>query len=504
MASRLIGARGLWLPLALTAACTSGGSEGASLASLTVGVPAPIVQQSATPLGLRYHREALTRETLVTLGPDGRPAPRVLESWNASDDGLTWRLKIRRGIRFHDGTIVTASEIAPAMRTALLAGMMGKVSSIEPVGEDEILLRLTERFAFVPEDLVHATALRTLEEKDSDGKAIVRTFGTGPYVVGSESADRLRLDKFPNHYRGDPGVSTIEIKLFPDQRNAWSALMRDEVDVLYEVSRDSLEFVRSESTVNVATFPRPYVYVFAFNMALPVFRDPLVRRAINHAIDRDAILRTALSNEGEPAAGHVWPRHWAHDASVTPVAYDPQEAIRLMKEAGLEIRSAVGGMPARLRLRCAVYRPFAKMALVLQRQLAAVDIDLQLETAELADLAKRAQAGNFETFLFEFASARTLVWPYLFWHSGSPFVKHGYTGADNVLDRMRAARSDEELRAATSAFQRRLLDDPPAAFLAWGRMSRAVTKRFELPETETDIYHTIPRWKLAPTKGGAN
>lgn len=498
MSVRLSGGRTPLLAVALAAACSSSPPEGGRTASLTVGVPAPIVQQSGTLLGLQYHRDALTRETLVTLGMDGRPAPRVLESWSVSDDGLSWRLKVRPGIRFHDSTAVTSAAIAPGIKSALIAGLLGRIASVEAEGRDVVVIRLTEPYAFLPEDLVHATALRTIEEKDAQGTVVRRqSFGTGPYVVAAESAEHLRLDKFPKHYRGEPALSPIEVKLFPDQRNAWSALMRNEIDVLYEVSRDSLDFVRNESTVNVATFPRPYVYVFAFNSSHPALRDPRVRRAINHAIDRTAIVSGALLGEGEPAVDHIWPRHWAHDATLAPAAYNPRESIRLMEEAGVPLRLTPGGMRVRLRLKCAVYEPFAKIALVLQRQLAEVDIDLQLEAFGLRDLAMRAQSGAYETFLFELASARTLVWPYAWWHSRSPYLKHGYSGADDVLDRMRSARSDEELRAATSTFQRRLLEDPPAAFLAWGRMSRAVTERFELPVTEADIYHTIPQWKPA-------
>jgi peptide/nickel transport system substrate-binding protein len=496
---------GAMLSLALCAACATGAPEADSLASLTVGVAAPVMQQASTSVGITYNRDALTRETMVTLGIDGRPAPRVLESWTPSGDGLTWRLKVRPGIRFHDGTPATAPEIAASMDSMLIAKLLGTVESIEPDGADTIVVRLKERYAFLPEDLAQVTAVRTVHEKDEDGKVIAtRQFGTGPYAVAMESADRLELRAFPHHYRGDPDVTQVEVKLFPDQRNAWSALMRNEIDVLYEVSRDSLDFVRSESTINVATFPRAYVYVFAFNASAPALKDPAVRRAINLAIDRTALLRTALSNEGEVAAAHVWPRHWAHDASVVPPAHDPQESIRLMEQAGLFVKDGKGAMPARLRLKCAVYEPFARIALVLQRQLAEVDIDLQLETFGLRDLAGRARDGNYETFLFEMTTGRTMLWPYLFWHSTSPFVKHGYTGADEVLDRMRVARNDDEMRAATSAFQRRLIDDPPAAFLAWGRVSRAVTKRFELPPTDVDIYHTIPRWKPAAKTAGGN
>lgn len=488
---------GALMPLAL-AACSAGAPEEDSLASLTVGVAAPVVQQSPTPIGIRYHRDALTRETLLQLGIDGRPAPRVLEAWTPSADGLTWHLKVRPGIRFHDSTPVTAHELVPQLRTAGMAAQLGKIASVEASSTDTVVIRLRERFAFFPEDLGQVTAVRTVQHTDDEGKVIsTESFGTGPYRIEEESAERLRVREFPNHYRGDPGVSAIDVRLFPDQRNAWSALMRNEIDVLYEVSPNALEFVRSESTVNVKSFPRAYVYVFAFNSSLPALRDPAVRRALNHAIDREALVRVAFASEGEAAAGHVWPKHWAHDASVSIPRYDPRESIRLMEAAGLEVRADGEKMPARLRLHCAVYAPFREMALVLQRQLAEVDVDLTLEIVELLDLVERAGRGKYETFLFQMTSGRTVMWPYLFWHSTSPLMKHGYTGADDVLDRMRLSSRDEDMRAATAAFQRRLLDDPPAAFLAWGRASRAVTSRFALPETDDDIYHTIPKWRVA-------
>lgn len=498
MTAWMFGAGSGIMLLALAATgCGRRPPDAPGLASLTVGVAAPIIRQSATPLGLTYHRDALTRETLLTLGQDGRPAPRVLESWQTSADGLTWRLRIRPGIRFHDSTPVTARELAPRVRGVLMAGRLGQIESVEADGDGIIVVRLREPFAFLVEDLGQATALRTVRQRDASGKTSERTYGTGPYVVVAESGDNLQLAEFPNHYRGDPGVSRIAVRLFPDQRNAWSALMRDEIDVLYEVSRESLDFVRSESTVNVATFPRAYVYVLGFNSAIPALRSPAVRRAINIAIDRGALVETALSGEGEPASGHLWPRHWAYDAAVRAPAYDPAGARRLMEEAGLPLRAVADEMPSRLRLRCAVYKPFRQVALVLQRQLAEADIDLQLEELELGEMVERIGTSDYDTFLFEMTSGRTLLWPYLFWHSTSPFLKHGYAGADDVLERMRMARSDHELREAARAFQRRLLDDPPAAFLAWGRVSRAVTNRFELPAAGDDIYHTIPQWKPA-------
>lgn len=474
-----------------TLACGVANPEGLQSSSLRVGVAAPVLRASTGSVALRYHRSALTREMLVAMGEDGRPVPRLIESWQVSDDGLTWRLRLRSGVSFHDGTPLTAPEIAPAVSRALLAEGLGAVREVAAETSHDLIVRLNEPYAFVFEDLALISAQRTI-----DG----RTYDTGPYVVREESADRLLLQAVENHYRGRPAVDRVEVQLFPDQRNAWGALMRDQVDMLYEVNRDSLEFVRGESSVRVATFPRPYVYLLGLNLTHGELADAKVRRALDLAVDREKFVADAMAGEGRPAHGHVWPTHWTFDREASAITTDRTASLRLLDEAGLSVRRADGRMPARLRLHCLVYEPLQQMGMVLQRQLAEIDIDLELEVVPAGQFLERITTGNFEAFVFEMASARGMKWPYQFWHSRTPFLKHGYRGADSILEAMRRAPDDVAFKAAAVAFQRKLHEDPPAIFLAWGRTSRAVSTRFEIPAGDEDIYHTIARWKLA-TRG---
>lgn len=475
-----------------TGACTRTSAVDDDVSSVVVGVPAPVLQASQGSIGLTYHRNTLTRELLVTMSNDGRPTPKIFASWQTSDGGLTWRMKLSPGVRFHDGVPLTASILAPHVARELGALSLGELGEVIAEGDDVVRISLKQPYAFLFEDLSVISALRPV-----DGKLVA----TGPYVVDTESPERLSLKATENYYRGAPDVDRIEVRLFPDQRNAWSALMRNEIDLLYEVSGDALQFVRSESSVSVTTFPRQYVYLFGFNVAHPVLANPEVRRALDRGVDRRALVQAAMSGEGEPAQGHVWPRHWAYDAQAGAIDHDPAAAIRMLDDAGLSVRLQDGRMPARLRLRCLVYEPLREIALVLQRQLANLDVDLDLEILPVGQLIDRLSRGDYDSFVFEMTATRGLKFPYQFWHSGTPLLKHGYSGADDVLDRIRHASTDAELRAAASAFQRRVHEDPPAVFLAWGRTSRAVSNRFNIPEGDDDIYHTIARWKLASKAG---
>lgn len=476
----------LFVALALTGGCkrAAAGAEGAL--TLRIGYAAPLLRQSGT-LGLSYMRTALTRENLLTFSDDGRPIARVVDAWQRDPDGRTWRLHVRKGVRFHDGTPVTASKIAPHIERELKASAPELVMSVVAANES-LVVSLSGPYAFFLEELAFISV-----QHAANGV----TFGTGPYAVIEESTDRLLLSAVRNHYRGQPDVDQIEVKLYPDQRNAWSALMRGDLDMLYEVSRDSLEFVQSESSIEVATFPRPYVYLLGLNVKHPALANRLVRQALDRSVDRDAIVRLGMAGQGEPAAGHIWPRHWTFDPDHNAPAYNPLEALRLFEQAGLRIREEPGRMPSRLRLRCLVYGPQKQMALVLQRQLAEVDVDLELVMPETRQMLAQLMQGDFDAFVFEVASARLLKLPYMAWHSRSSMIPSGYSGADDVLQQMHDATDDEMLRAATSAFQQRVHDDPPAIFLAWGNTSRAVSKRFEIPETAEDIFHTIARWKPA-------
>lgn len=477
----------LLAPLAGLLACANGDTEATPRASLRVGYAAPAVRESGQPVAFAFNKQVLTRETLVTIGNDGRIMPRILESWTSTPDGLVWRLKVRRGIRFHDGSPVTAPELTPQMSAELSGYSLGAVQSVEAEGDDVIRIALREPYGFLLEDISLITAQRTV-----DGK----TYYTGPYAIVEDTPDRLVVRAVDEHYRGDPTIDQVDARLYPDQRNAWSALMRGEIDMLYSVSRDSLDFIRSESSISVSTFTRPFVFLLGLNHAHPQLRNARVRRALDLAVDRDALIATGLANEAEPADGHVWPHHWAYDSSAAN-AYDPQRARQLLEEAGLPLQREPGRMPARLRLRCAVYPPMRKLALVLQRQLAAVDVDLQLELVPYGEMIERLPKGDYDTFVFEMVSARGLKWPYQFWHSSTLFLEHGYAGADDVLEQLRVASTDEDIRRAVSAVQHRFKENPPAIFLAWPRESRAVSRQFQVEATAEDVYHTVSRWKLA-------
>ena len=129
-------------------------------------------------------------------------------------------------------------------------------------------------------------------------------------------------------------------------------MMRGEVDFLYEVGPEAVDFVQGESSLTVFRFLRNYAYGVILNSARPEFAKADVRRALNYAIDRQDIVRSAFRGHGVVATGPVWPQHWAFDSKVPSLTYDPVRATALLESASLHLSTPQKSAPARFRFTC--------------------------------------------------------------------------------------------------------------------------------------------------------
>src|SRR3954471_9441727 len=124
-------------------------------------------------------------------------------------------------------------------------------------------------------------------------------------------------------------------------------------------------------------------------------------------------------------------------------------------------------MPARMSFTCLLFADdarFERLALLVQKQLADVGVDMKLQPLKQAELENRLKGGNFDVVLFEFFG-RSLSWANEFWRSHDGMLMNsGYTAADPVPDKMRTGRSEDDVRRTMAEFGRILSEDPPAAF----------------------------------------
>jgi peptide/nickel transport system substrate-binding protein len=443
-------------------------------------------------LGISVLLDNFVGDSLLGIDWTGRAQPRLADSWQWSSDRLTLELKLHPGVLFHDGTLVDAAAVARLLQKRIAdhqeTASYADVSSVE-ARDSDVVIHLKRPNAFFLADLSEATIR-------DDGRQGVET---GPFRVASLKPT-VQLVAFDKYYQGRPRIDRLEIKPYDTLRGAWAGMMRGDIDVLHDVGRDTVEFVEAESSVQVYRFLRPYYYPLVFNVKNPVLKSKEVRQALSQAVDRQTIVTKAMHGRGRVADGPIWPFHWAHSEAQRKYSYNPEAARLRLEAAGLTVNRdpQPGRMPSRLRFTCLLVdteQGYDRIALYLQKQFAEIGVDMQIQPVSIKDFGARVNSGQFDAFLMELVSARSLTWTYTFWHSGGAFLHTGYTAADGPLDRLRVAESDDQTRTAVAELQQVFYDDPPGIFIAWPEAARAVRSTFEVPaDSNPDVMGTLWRW----------
>jgi len=430
-------------------------------------------------------------EPLLGVAWEGRVTARLAETWDWDDGHTTLRLHLRRDVKFHDGTPLTATTAADVLRRQ----QFEFVTSVQAEDDHTVTIRLSRPDAFFLERLI--TPIVPTDRSD---------VGTGPFrLVSKKDEDPPRLEAFNGYYRGRPSIDQIRVHTYGSQRAAWAAMLRGEVDYLHDVSRDAADFVEAQSNVGTYSYLAPYYLPIVFNMRHPVLGQIEVRRAINEAIDRQQIVSMAMRGRAVPADGPLWPHFWAMSAASPTYTFNRAAANNRLNAAGYPVRPPVDAthMAQRFHFTCLYWDEgpqYERIALVVQRQLFEVGIDVEMKPVPMNELIGKMGAGDYDAIMLQLSSGRALDWTDRFWHSRNQtggLMSH-YSSADAVLDRLRMATSEDETRRGVAELQQVLHDDPPAAFLVWLKSARAASRRFDMgAEADRDIMSNLRQWRLA-------
>jgi ABC-type transport system substrate-binding protein len=484
---------------AVSAACGGDARRVSSPEPLTVKIGTFLPKSGASPLmdlaGL------FSSEPLVAVAWDGRPVFRIADSMVESDGGRTLTVTLRGNIRFHTGEVITA----PVIRELLakkLANSLPEAASIVALDERRLQFSLHKPSSIKAEDLS-----TMLVDSNEPAKLGLRT---GPFKLAS--IEPMVLERFDEYHQGRPTVSRVEIREYPTHRAAWTGMMRHEVNFLHEVNRDAIDFVEAGGDIRAYPLLRPYYTALVFSMRNQVLRRRDVRVAINESLDRNELVRNAMRGHGRVAEGPFWPYHWAYPQGHFPIAFNPEAAKLRLDAAGLTVTTRnPRQMPSRFAFTCLLLAGddrFERIAQLAQRQLYAIGVDMAIEALPVDKLTTRLMSGDFDAFIFELGSGRSLNWANAAWHTPGPRSRRypvtGYSAADQALDRLQVAQSDEDVRQAVSDVMQVMRSDPPAAFLVWPREARAADAAFDIPyETERDVFGSLWRLQWASPKATA-
>lgn len=282
-------------------------------------------------------------DRLVHNTPEAEATPGLAESWEFSDDGLEFTMELREGVVFHDGEEFNAEAVRANIERAKTIEGSAVASSLAVVESVEVVDDLTVRF-----HLTHPDASLPLLLSDRAGAMISPAafdnpdldtipVGAGAFrVVDHQIEDRVVYERFEDYWDVEnTHLAGIEIVLLVDNQTRLNALVSGQIDAA-ELDPDQIDQAE-RAGLNVKVGSDVSFGLVQFNSERrPEFADERVIRAINHAIDREAITEGVFFGRAEPAVQPMPEGYFAHDPDVGSdyYEYDPELARQLLEEAG--------------------------------------------------------------------------------------------------------------------------------------------------------------------------
>jgi len=283
-------------------------------------------------------------ETLVFMNADGEFEPRLAESWTTSEDGLTWTFKIREGVKFHSGAVLTAQMAADSLNRTIEMGksatyMWDGVTDIYAADDTTLVIECDHPLALLYMVSACYTAYIYNPEYDTEWYNACNCDGTGPYKLESYTQNSdVVLKKFDDYWRGWDGdeydycifktvyeAATARQMMLTGDGDLW---IQCPYEYIEEMSRD--ENIKISNTVSYQTL---YAYL---NCLKPPLNDVRVRQALSYLTPYDDIIDQVVCGYGTQCYGILPPSIWGYSEDVLQYHYDYDKAVALLKEAGYE------------------------------------------------------------------------------------------------------------------------------------------------------------------------
>lgn len=290
--------------------------------------------------------DSLIFEGLVRASEDGKEIePCLADTWEISDDGLTYTFHLRDEAKFSDGTDVTAEDAAFSINRSLNEGswnsLISCIKEAKAVDEDTVEIDLNNPSGSLLSCLASFICAIYPESYYSTADADTLTkepLGTGAFYLEEWKPDeKMILKKNPYYWEtGYPLADEIDLLVVPDDNTRLMQLQAGQIDAMEGVSAQMREQLQNTAGVNIIDFPTTHVDYVSFNYTSEKLNDKRVRQALNYATNREDINQAVFGGLGTLCPSVVWPTAEYFNPDQKSYDYDPDKAKELLAETGAE------------------------------------------------------------------------------------------------------------------------------------------------------------------------
>ncbi len=270
--------------------------------------------------------------------------PVLAESFTASKDGLTYIFKLKKGIKFQDGTDFNAEAVKANFDRVTNPDnklkrytLYKNIAKTEAVDASTVKFTLAEPFSAFVNTLAHPSAvIISPTALQKYGKNIAQNpVGTGPFkFVEWKQTDYMKVEKFDGYWRkGYPKVDTITWRPVVDNNSRSAIMQTGEANFTYPLPYEQAEALKTKPNLEVTAAPSIVHRYISLNVQQKPFDNPKVREALNYAINKEALVKVVFGGYAIPAEG-VLPKAVEYSTKLGPWPYNPVKARELLKEAG--------------------------------------------------------------------------------------------------------------------------------------------------------------------------
>nr|WP_256219581.1 ABC transporter substrate-binding protein [Selenomonas ruminantium] len=471
----------------MLAGCGADNSSSADKGVLKVGVTnfADTLEPTQNFFGWVVMRYGLG-ECLTKFDEKMNVQPWLAESWSISDDHTTWTFKIREGVKFSNGTPLTAEAVKASIERAFAknnrAATFFKYKEIK--AEGQTLTIVTEKpMPNMPGFL--ADPLFIIVDTSAEGSRDFAKEGpicTGPYMVESFVKEKAVMKKNPNYWDGEVPFETVEIPSIDDPNTRAMALQSGEVDMAVNIAAGDMETFRGNDKFFVDEISSLRTVLARLNHK-GILKDDKVRAALICGCDRETYNKVLLKGTFLPGKAPVPPSmDYGFDQLTDPNAYNPERAAKLLDEAGWKDTNGDGirdkdGQP--LKLDFVVYNSRAELPLyaeAVQSDLKKLGFDINIKTVDYNLVDQMGIKGEYDLLISNITTANTgdpeifLSWYWKTNNNGdNPQNGSGYSNPalDAKFNELAAEFDKSKRRQLIIDIQQILLNDGAALFLGY-------------------------------------